>query len=110
MKLNFSNPLALYLLFNKRDLQQAGYCFVEFPDQEAARRAMLHINGKVIPKSKPAAAFNLSFANSPNAPYVFLIAPSSLSVGYASALVCSYSFSTFSPVCSLHYEGVLWLI
>ncbi|VDK69652.1 unnamed protein product [Anisakis simplex] len=30
---------------------------------------MLHINGKIIPKSKPTAAFNLSFANSPNAPY-----------------------------------------
>ncbi|VDM38473.1 unnamed protein product [Toxocara canis] len=57
------------IVFDKYTSKQAGYCFVEFPDQEAARRAMLHINGKVIPKSKPAAAFNLSFANSPNAPY-----------------------------------------
>uniref|UniRef100_F1LBW7 tRNA selenocysteine 1-associated protein 1 n=1 Tax=Ascaris suum TaxID=6253 RepID=F1LBW7_ASCSU len=57
------------IVFDKYTTKQAGYCFVEFPDQEAARRAMLHINGKIIPKSKPAAAFNLSFANSPNAPY-----------------------------------------
>lgn len=48
--------------------KQAGYCFVEFADREAARRAMLHINGKIIPKSKPPSAFNLSFANSPNSP------------------------------------------
>ncbi|MFH4977079.1 hypothetical protein AB6A40_003788 [Gnathostoma spinigerum] len=46
-----------------------GYCFVEFADQDSARRAMLHINGKTVPKSRPSAAFNLSFANSPNAPY-----------------------------------------
>ncbi|KAM3727291.1 tRNA selenocysteine 1-associated protein [Dirofilaria immitis] len=57
------------IVFDKHSGKQAGYCFIEFADRESARRAMLHINGKIIPKSKPFAAFNLSFANSPNAPY-----------------------------------------
>ncbi|VDN04647.1 unnamed protein product [Thelazia callipaeda] len=55
--------------FARMGEELAGYCFIEFSDRESARRAMLHINGKIIPKSKPASAFNLSFANSPNAPY-----------------------------------------
>uniref|UniRef100_A0A1I7VJU8 tRNA selenocysteine 1-associated protein 1 n=1 Tax=Loa loa TaxID=7209 RepID=A0A1I7VJU8_LOALO len=57
------------IVFDKHSGKQAGYCFIEFADRDSARRAMLHINGKIIPKSKPCAAFNLSFANSPNAPY-----------------------------------------
>ncbi|VDK77666.1 unnamed protein product [Litomosoides sigmodontis] len=57
------------IVFDKHSGKQAGYCFIEFADRDSARRAMLHINGKAIPKSKPCAAFNLSFANSPNAPY-----------------------------------------
>ncbi|VDK64570.1 unnamed protein product [Onchocerca ochengi] len=57
------------IVFDKQNGKQAGYCFIEFADRESARRAMLHINGKIIPKSRPCSAFNLSFANSPNAPY-----------------------------------------
>ena len=31
----------------------AGYCFVEFKDGDAAQRAMLRLNGKIIPNSQP---------------------------------------------------------
>ena len=31
----------------------AGYCFVEFNDEEEARRAMLRLNGKIVPGSDP---------------------------------------------------------
>uniref|UniRef100_A0A914XQ58 tRNA selenocysteine-associated protein 1 n=1 Tax=Plectus sambesii TaxID=2011161 RepID=A0A914XQ58_9BILA len=57
------------IVYDKYSGRAAGYCFVELQDGDAARRAMLNINGKVIPKSKPPVTFNLSFANSPSAPY-----------------------------------------
>uniref|UniRef100_A0A0N5AWA4 tRNA selenocysteine 1-associated protein 1 n=1 Tax=Syphacia muris TaxID=451379 RepID=A0A0N5AWA4_9BILA len=59
--------LNVKIVFDKRSGKP--YCFVEFCDQESARRAMLHINGKPIPKSNPPSVFNLSFANSPTASY-----------------------------------------
>ena len=31
----------------------AGYCFVEFPSSEAAQKAMLQLNNKIIPGSAP---------------------------------------------------------
>lgn len=52
---------------DKYDGHRAGYCFVEMPDEMAARRSMLTINGKVIPNSRPPVKFNLSFANNPAA-------------------------------------------
>ncbi|VDN19155.1 unnamed protein product [Gongylonema pulchrum] len=66
----FVASLLTLVCVDRQHFQQAGYCFVEFADRDTARRAMLHINGKTIPKSKPTAAFNLSFANSPTAPFL----------------------------------------
>ena len=57
------------MVFDKYSGKASGYCFVDLSDGDAARRAMLNISGKVIPKSKPPTTFNLSFANSPSAPY-----------------------------------------
>ena len=34
----------------------AGYCFVEFSSADAAQRAMLKLNGKIIPGSAPVCA------------------------------------------------------
>ncbi|TKR83269.1 hypothetical protein L596_016890 [Steinernema carpocapsae] len=48
----------------------AGYCFIEFQNEEVARKAMLKINGRPIPGSVPTGIFNLSFANSPDSPHV----------------------------------------
>lgn len=56
------------IVYDKYSGRAAGYCFVELADSDSARRAMLNINGKVVPKSKPPVTFNLSFANSPTAP------------------------------------------
>jgi len=57
------------VVLDKYSGKAAGYCFIEMKDSDSARRTMLNINGKIIPMSKPAATFNLSFANSPSAPY-----------------------------------------
>ena len=39
------------LLFSFR--LPAGYCFVEFRDGPSAQKAMLRLNGKIIPNSQP---------------------------------------------------------
>ena len=49
--------------------QTATYCFVEFEDEEAARYAMLHINGRSIPNDPDRGRFNLSYANAPGQVY-----------------------------------------
>lgn len=41
----------------------AGYCFVEFNDEEEARRAMLRLNGKIVPGSDPPTRFKLNQAS-----------------------------------------------
>jgi len=41
----------------------AGYCFVEFSSHEASQRAMLRLNGKVIPGSAPPKRFKLNRAS-----------------------------------------------
>ena len=41
------------LLFGLFFRNPAGYCFVEFSSAEAAQRAMLKLNNKVIPGSAP---------------------------------------------------------
>jgi len=56
------------IVHDKYDGSRVGYCFVELPDAEAARRCMLSINGKIIPHSKPPTTFKLSFANNPSNP------------------------------------------
>ncbi|XP_074642375.1 tRNA selenocysteine 1-associated protein 1-like [Tubulanus polymorphus] len=40
-----------------------GYCFVEFDDKEAARRAMLKLNGKMIPGTSSTKRFKLNHAS-----------------------------------------------
>lgn len=47
--------------------RKATYCFVEFCDEEAARVALLDVNGKPFPNDPSGRArFNLAFANSPH--------------------------------------------
>uniref|UniRef100_A0A914EAF7 tRNA selenocysteine-associated protein 1 n=1 Tax=Acrobeloides nanus TaxID=290746 RepID=A0A914EAF7_9BILA len=52
-----------------KDGKTATYCFVEFEDEEAARYAMLHINGRSIPNDPDRGRFNLSYANAPGQVY-----------------------------------------
>jgi len=61
------NVVSVRVIFDKYSGKEAGYCFVELDDAEAARRSMLNLNGKIIPNSKPPVKFNLSFANNPSA-------------------------------------------
>lgn len=61
------NIVGVKIIMDKYSGHRAGYCFVEMSDVESARRAMLQINGKIIPHSRPPIKFNLSFANNPAA-------------------------------------------
>uniref|UniRef100_A0A915JXD4 tRNA selenocysteine-associated protein 1 n=1 Tax=Romanomermis culicivorax TaxID=13658 RepID=A0A915JXD4_ROMCU len=59
--------LCVKLVMDKYDGHKAGYCFVDMVDEQSARRAMLQINGRIVPNTKPPVKFNLSFANNPAA-------------------------------------------
>jgi RNA recognition motif-containing protein len=50
------------LINSKQNKCPAGYCFVEFSDIESAQRAMLRLNGKIIPGSAPPKRFKLNRA------------------------------------------------
>ncbi|XP_013410625.1 tRNA selenocysteine 1-associated protein 1 isoform X2 [Lingula anatina] len=41
----------------------AGYCFVEFHDVDTAHKAMLRLNGKIVPGSRPFRRFKLNHAS-----------------------------------------------
>merc|ERR1712136_3532 len=41
--------VAVRIIKNRLTGDPAGYCFVEFPDEESAQRALLRLNGKQIP-------------------------------------------------------------
>lgn len=48
----------------ERDMRMpTGYCFVQFPMEEAAHQAMLRLNGKIIPHSMPYKRFKLNHAS-----------------------------------------------
>lgn len=51
------------IIKNRHSGVPAGYCFVEFEDEESARRAMLRLNGKMIPNTKPPIRFKLNSAS-----------------------------------------------
>ncbi|XP_046361634.1 tRNA selenocysteine 1-associated protein 1-like [Haliotis rufescens] len=57
------NVLHVKLIKHKNTSALAGYCFVEFGDAEAANRAMLKLNGKIIPGSNPPRRFKLNPAS-----------------------------------------------
>ncbi|KAK3611738.1 hypothetical protein CHS0354_037319 [Potamilus streckersoni] len=48
------------LIKNKLTGLPAGYCFVDFADAESSHRAMLRLNGKIIPNSQPPKRFKLN--------------------------------------------------
>ena len=41
--------VAVRIIKNRQTGEPAGYCFVEFNDEEQAQRALLRLNGKLIP-------------------------------------------------------------
>lgn len=51
------------LMNNKQSRNPAGYCFVDFSSADAAQRAMLKLNGKVIPGTAPPKRFKLNYAS-----------------------------------------------
>lgn len=55
--------ISVKVIKNKHTGMPTGYCFVEFPDQEAAHRAMLSLNGKIVPGSMPYKRFKLNHAS-----------------------------------------------
>lgn len=55
------------LVTSDHGTKKATYCFVEFRDEDSARRAILDVNGKKFHNdSSGRARFNLAFANTPN--------------------------------------------
>ncbi|XP_041360171.1 tRNA selenocysteine 1-associated protein 1-like [Gigantopelta aegis] len=56
------NVLHVKLIKNK-NVSTASYCFVDFGDVEVANRAILRINGKIIPGSNPPRRFKLNPAS-----------------------------------------------
>lgn len=48
------------LIHSKFSGLPAGYCFVEFRDGPSAQKAMLRLNGKIIPNSQPPVRFKLN--------------------------------------------------
>lgn len=56
------------LIHNKFSGLPAGYCFVDFATIDAAHKAMLRLNGKIIPNSQPPHRFKLNHNNVKDAP------------------------------------------
>ncbi|XP_064624981.1 tRNA selenocysteine 1-associated protein 1-like [Lineus longissimus] len=51
------------LIRNRQTGFPQGYCFVEFKNNEAAQKAMLRLNGKVVPSTAPPKRFKLNHAS-----------------------------------------------
>lgn len=63
-------PSTVKMVTDKFTGAMAGYCFVEFSDNESARNAMLNANGNQINGASSPTRFNLSFANDPKTPSI----------------------------------------